>query len=193
MYRMNLLLKIIIIFLIVIAIIISNNYITLWFLLVLLTFYNYKTNKLLVIDIFLIIFLALVSRIGSLLIFYKFFYLFDLILTLSIKITFKDRRLLKYLFRKYENKSLKREFYDNNIKDVLDYNEKQKNKLYDESISIDDKVARDLDRKYLQSKIRFNGYSTNSMKTVKLSWNTIDTMILLLFVLLFLIMCLIGR
>lgn len=190
---MNLLLKIIIIFLIVIAIIISNNYITLWFLLVLLTFYNYKTNKLLVIDIFLIIFLALVSRIGSLLIFYKFFYLFDLILTLSIKITFKDRRLLKYLFRKYENKSLKREFYDNNIKDVLDYNEKQKNKLYDESISIDDKVARDLDRKYLQSKIRFNGYSTNSMKTVKLSWNTIDTMILLLFVLLFLIMCLIGR
>lgn len=193
MYRMNLLLKIIVCFLIILTIIISNNYITLWALLVLLTFYNYKDNKLLIFDVFLIILLAIASRIDGLLFFYKLFYLFVLIYTFYFNITFKDRRLFKYLFRKYENKSLKQEFYDNNINDILDYNEKQKNKLYNESVSIDDKVVRDLDRKYLQSKIRFNGYCTKRMKTVKLNWNTIDTMILTLFILLFLIVCLIGR
>lgn len=193
MYKMNLLLKIIIIFLVVLSIIISNNYITLWALLVLLTFYNYKNIKLLVIDVFLIILLAVVSRITDLLLLYKIIYLFDLIYTFILTISFKDKRLFKYLFKKYENKTLKEEFYDANIKDILDYNEKQKDKLYNESVSIDDKIIRDLDRKYLQSKIRFNGYSRDSNKTVNVTWNKIDTMLLILSIIVFIIICLIGR
>lgn len=193
MYKMNLLLKIIITFFVVLSIIISNNYITLWALLVLLTFYNYKNIKLLVIDVFLIILLAIVSRIIPLLVLYKIVYLFNLIYTFILTISFKDKRLFKYLFKKYENKSLKEEFYNANIKDILDYNEKQKEKLYNESVSIDDKVIRDLDRKYLQSKIRFNGYSTDNNRTVKLAWNRIDTMLLLLSIIVFIIICLIGR
>ena len=56
----------------------------------------------------------------------------------------------------------------------------------------EDKIDNDLERHYLQSKIRFNGYCDIEDKTVKFKWTKIDTMILIMSILLF-ILCVIFR
>ncbi len=187
MYKMNLYLKMILTLLSIIITIITGNYIILWILLVCLTFLNYRKDRhLLIIDLILIISLAISSRIGDFLILYKLLFIVSIIVTFIYFLTKEENKQLKLLFGKDSNNSTRDSFYNKYYNSILESNRKKVIDKYGD-ISFDEKVNNDLERKYLQSRIRFNGFVNKNIYD-RIKWNRIDIMILILAILLFCIM-----
>lgn len=177
MYKMNILLKFIFTLLTIAIVFITNNRIILWLFLLLLTFYNlYKDKKiLLVIDIILIILLGLSKDNEIFLISFKIIYIINYILTVCNSLTF-DIGI---------GKSTKINYFENNFDKIVERINENKNKLYDESVSIDNKIETDLERNYLQSKIRYYNYSS---KSKWYNWNRIDTLVLIIILIIFVLL-----
>ena len=180
MYKMSLLLKIIIAILIIVTVVITNNKIILWLLLFIMSLYHLRKNKkLLTIDLILVLLLGFSVNYDICLLIFKIIFIIDFIITFYKSLSLDEKKIL---FRK---KTTSKMMYCEDIFDKIVYriNEK-KNIMYDEDVSIDKKVENDLARSYLQARIRF--YEKEPKKK-KIKWNRIDTLILLLAIIIFLI------
>lgn len=191
MYKMNLYLKIIITFLALLVIIISNNYITLWFLLLVFTYINLfnKKYKLLSLSFILIFLLAVANRLEDYLIVYKVAFIFSILISFMNYLNSKDKKYIKYCFDNNRNKTLREDFNNEYFDKIYQYNKNMVNDKYGD-VSFDNKIENDLERKYLQSRIRFNGYGLNNSNN-KIEWNRIDVLLLIFSILVFCIMIII--
>lgn len=180
MYKMNLLLKFIIVILTLAIVAISNNRIVLWLLLFVLTFYNFfKNNKvLLFIDLVLVFLLGLSTKTDVGLILFKIIFIINYLITVYLSLSLEDKKVLVK-----ENHSEKEKYFEDNFDKIVKNINEKKNKLYDKETPIDGKIERELERKYLQSRIRYYGINFSNNSFYK--WTKIDTMILLLAVVLF--------
>ena len=191
MYKMNIFLKLILTFLTLLVLLFTNSYIILWLLLLVITFLNYrKSNNILIYDILLVVLLAVVSRVNYLTVLYKILFFMNIIITLFYYLSLKEKKCLYSLYKGDKTNS-KEKFYELVFNDTFENNKKIVNNKYGD-INFDEKIQYDLDRKYLQSKIRFNGYYRKS-NNLKIVWNKIDTMILLFSILIFIIMIILSR
>jgi hypothetical protein len=89
----------------------------------------------------------------------------------------------KQIFRK--KTTAKKMYYEDNFDKIVNRINERKNKLYDEEVSIDNKIEESLARSYLQARIRYYGYA--SKKKYNNTWNRIDTLIVLFSIVLFII------
>ena len=194
MYKINFYLKLFIVLLIMIVIAMTYNYFVLWSLLVALTIFNYlfSNKKILLIDYALIGLILLSYIFDPLLYLFKIAFIVNLLFSLFDSLTSKERKFFKILFKDIDKKNRKEIFYKQNYNNVIDTNKKLASDVYKVEIMNEDKIDNDLERHYLQSKIRFNGYCDIEDKTVKFKWTKIDTMILIMSILLF-ILCVIFR
>lgn len=180
MYKMNLLLKFIIVILTIALVVIINNRIILWLLLVLLTFYNLlKNKKLLLIDFVLVILLGLSTSNIIYLLLFKILFIFNYLITVYKGLTTDEKKILVR-----ENSSAKIDYFEKSFERVVKNINEKKIGLYDDELSIDKKIEKDLERSYLQARIRYYGLSNNKWY----NWNRIDTLVLLLFLVIFVIM-----
>ena len=190
MYNMNFYLKILILILSILITVFSGNFIVLWLLLFILTFINLWSNhkKQLLFDCILIILLALVNRVNELLFIYKILFIINLIVTFISCLVDDEKKIIK----KSDNKNLKNIFYKNNYKKIYEKNFNKIKNIYGDEIINDDIVLEDLERHYLQSKIRFYGYEKKDEKKF-LKFEKIDFAILLFVIFVFIILMVIGR
>lgn len=189
MYKVNFYLKLLILFLTFVIVALTSNYIILWFLLAILTFIHFysKNKKLIFLDLLLVVFLGVSYKLCSLLFLYKIIYLIDIVITFIISLLFKEKRFFKLLFNMYDNKSNKTRFYEENYNDILLNNENKAFVKYGSDISINDKSKEDLDRKYLQAKIRFYGYNERNTPLF-FKWTKTDSILLALVLIIFIIL-----
>ena len=194
MYKINFYLKLFIVLLIMIVIAMTYNYFILWSLLLGLTIFNYMLDnkKLLTIDMILFVMILIVRVFNPFLYIFKIIFIINVILSLFDSLSSKERKFFKILFKDINNKNRKELFYKQNYNYVLGTNKKLASDVYKVEIMNEERINDDLERHYLQSKIRFNGYCDIEDKTVTFKWTKIDTMILLLSILLFII-CIIFR
>lgn len=194
MYKINFYLKLFIVLLIMIVIAMTYNYFILWSLLLGLTIFNYMLDnkKLLTIDMILFVMILIVRVFNPFLYIFKIIFIINVILSLFDSLSSKERKFFKILFKDINNKNRKELFYKQNYNYVFDTNKKLASDVYKVEIMNEERINDDLERHYLQSKIRFNGYCDIEDKTVTFKWTKIDTMILLLSILLFII-CIIFR
>ena len=194
MYKMNFYLKILLVLLISTVVCFTSNFIILWLLLVLLTCSNWRDNlsPLKVFDIVLIFLLAIAKDINLILIFFKVLYIINLVLTFIFTLNRLDKLYLKSKFSRTDTRGLKRHFYNKNRKKVTEYVNSEKDRLYTKDVQINDKVNSLLARRYNESKIRFNELTARELKDVKLNWTRIDTLILVLAIILFVMYVIFG-
>jgi len=194
MYKINLYLKLFIIFLLMIVIAMTYNYYILWALLIALSIFNFFFNnkKVLLID-FVLISILLLSYVFHLLLYvYRIAYIISLLFTLKDILSSKEKRFFKQLFKGIDKKSRRQIFYEQKYNYVLDTNRKLSNDIYKIDLISEEKINSDLERHYLQSKIRFNGYCDLEEKKIKFKWRKRDTLILIISIILFII-CIIYR
>ena len=180
---MNILLRFITTILTIAIVMLANNRIVLWVLLVLLTFYNLlksKNKKLLLIDLILVILLGLSTKDDIYLLVFKIIFIIDFLLTTYDRLTSLDENNL--INRK---NSIKEDYFENSFDRVVKRINDKKETMYDSSVSIDDRIKKDLERSYLQSKIRYYGLSS---KNKCYNWNIKDTLVLLIFLIVFVIL-----
>ena len=188
MYKINDTLKYIILFLIILSIAFINNIIILWLYLLLISVYNlYKRNKILSFISFILIILLVLSQ-NNLVI----FFFFKLLLIIDLLLTFYS-----YFFKtgktiRIGNRKLRTMFYENNFDKVVENINKKKDVYYGEDILTDDEIERTLERKFLESRIRFYGFNKKS-KIRKNGWNKLDILLLLFSIVIFIILIIIGR
>lgn len=183
MYKMNLLLKFIITILFISIIVIANNRIVLWLLLFLLTFYNlYKYKKIsLFIDLLLVLLLGFSTQNEICLLVFKLLFIINILITVYYTLNMEEKLLLIN-----EKTSEKQKYFENNFDRIVNNIKERKNSLYDEDTSIDSKIERDLERNYLQSKIRYYNISNSNNKYY--NWNRIDILILIFVIIVFVIL-----
>lgn len=187
---MNKFLKIILSFLIILAVIITNNKIILWVFLLLLTIYNfYKNNKLLILaDIILVAFLALSLNYDFALFLFKIGYIITFLYTLYLSYFSVYKGVVKV-----RRKKLQILFNEENFDNIVNKINNKKDEYYEEDVNVNEEIERDLNRKYLQSRIRFYGFNKiTTYKKKNNSWLVIDTLILLFAIIIFIIILLIG-
>ena len=189
MYKMNLYLKLFILLLTFIITCITGNYIVLWFLLACLTFIDLSNGryKLIVFNLLLVVLFSLSYKKIILLIIYKVLFLISVLLTFICSLKYNDKRFFKLFFNIYDNRSIKRRFYDDNYKIVADNTLEKAKSIYPEAFSLVKKNERDLDRRYLQARIRFYGYN-GECAPIKIKWCRSDTLILILSIIVFIIL-----
>ena len=192
MYKMNFYLKNLIALLSIILSIISNNLIVLWLLLFILTFINFwsKNKKQLLIDLILVILLGISSRINSFLMIYKLLFVINVLYLLLVNYSTLEKKYITSLFN-HKDLSIRERFNKNDFKNVVDYNQNKKSLIYHDDVNIDSKIKDDLDRHYLQARIRFYGYNNESSN--RFIWNKIDYLILIFVIFVFVILLVIGR
>ncbi len=185
MYKINIFLKIFILLLSVVIAIISNNYIVLWFLISILFLINLLCNnkKQLLINFLLTIIITISNR------FYIFLLIFKIIFIFNVIYTFYDTLLTKEKYFFIE-KNTKNKFFEKNYNFFYNKNKKIIINKYYKISNLNFVTIKDLQRHYLQSRIRFNGYFYNYNNFY---WDRIDTLILLFSIILFIIFLLIGR
>ncbi len=188
MYKMSVFLKLIILLLLTIVVIVTNNYFVLWLLLVLLTFINFKLKHRLefIIDLILIILLILVIVYSKFLVLYKLLLIINLILTTIRVLEDREKSFLKSTFTHKNNKYYRTKFYEDSFNKIYDDNKKKVIEEYNNASLVDDTIEDSLERKYLQARMRFYGYKENNEEF--LEWTKLDTMILMLFLLIFMIL-----
>ena len=181
MYKMNILLKIFITLLIITIVVITNNKIILWLLLFIMSLYHLNKYKLLlIIDLLLVVLLGLSVNYDACLLLFKIIFLADYFISFYKKLSIDDKKIL---FRKKTTSKMM--YYEDNFDKIINKINDNKNRLYNKDVLIDKKVEEDLARSYLQARIRFYGTSYKNKKKIK--WNKIDTLILLLSIIIFLI------
>ena len=181
MYKMNILLKFIFVILTISIVVITNNRIELWLMLLLLSIYNLHKNKKISIfvDLLLVLLLGFSTNYEICLLLFKILFIINFIITIFNSLSLEEKKLLVR-----ENTSSKLDFYEENFDRIVKNINERKMNIYDEGVSIDNRIERDLERSYLQSKIRFN----NSNKNNYYKWNKIDSLFLLFFIVVFVIL-----
>ena len=179
---MNILLKFIFTLLTISIVVITNNRIILWLFLLLLTFYNlYKYKKISLFVCFILIPLLGFSKDNEIfLLIFKLIFIVNFLLTIYNNLTDDDKRLLVK-----EKRTTKLDFFENNFERIVKNIKEKKQELYDEDVSIDDRIENDLERQYLQARIRYYNYNS---KKKWYNWNRIDTLVLLLLLIVFVIL-----
>lgn len=189
MYKMNALLKLIIFFLIIISITITNNYIILWLALVILTYYDiFKHNNIFhfVIDLILIVLLFLIKEVPIVISLFKIIYIIKITIMMLITINKDDITFFKSMFIKEGHSMNREDFYNTYFERKKEENIKKiEENYFNEDINYEI-INSDLDRLYLESKLRFNGYNKSSNK-YSINWAKIDSMILILSIIIFII------
>ncbi len=191
MYRVNIFIRFLILILLYVIIIFTYNPIINWLLFITIVFLHflYKKYYFLFIDLIISLILFLSNYYVELFLPFKLFMIVLFTIEFITTMNLNEKLLLNLIFNKKKNKILRSSFYDNNIKKVNNYNKSMVMKVYEnEDINIDGKNIRDLDRLYLQSRIRFNGIKRNGDKDLYIKINKIDIMILLLAIILFVIL-----
>ncbi len=190
MYRINLFVRFLILIMLYVIIIFTCNPIINWLLFVTLVLLHlfFKKYYSLFLDLIVAIVLFLTNYYAQLLLPYKLclivLYTIFFITTLNLR----EKLSLNLIFNKKKNKILRSSFYDDNYKKVNVYNKEKVLEVYQrEGIDIDEKNIRDLDRLYLQSRIRFNGFKGNNNNSY-FKVNKIDIMVLLLSIIIFAIL-----
>ena len=193
MYNMNFYLKFLILILSIIITIFTGNFIVLWLLLFILTFINLWSDhkKQLLFDFVLIVLLAVANRINELLFIYKILFIINIIITFVVSLTEDEKYFLKKI-RESENKNLKNNFYKKYYEKINDENLKKNKNIYGDEIINEDVVNEDLERHYLQSKIRFYGYEKKDEKII-FKFEKIDFVLLFFVIFVFIILMIIGR
>lgn len=188
MYKMSVFLKLIILLLLTIVVIVTNNYFVLWLLLVLLTFINFKLKHRLefILDLILIVLLILVIVYSKFLVLYKLLLIINLILTTIRVLENREKSFLKSTFTHKNYKYYRTKFYEDSFNKIYDDNKKKVIEEYNNASLVDDTIEDSLERKYLQARMRFYGYKENNEEF--LEWTKLDTMILMLFLLIFMIL-----
>ena len=183
MYKMNLLLKLFITVLTIFIVVITNNRISLWLLLVLVSFYHlHKKNYILIVlDLVLVVLLGLSKDNELALLIFKIGYIIVFLVTMCLTVTKSE-----LVIRNTNNKTLMKKYYEDNYERFVKSINVKKEKLYDEEVSIDNKIERDLERKYLQSRIRYN--DVYKVKENSGKWTKIDTLILIFTIIMFVIL-----
>ena len=183
MYKMSLLLKLIIIILTITIVVISNNRIILWLILFVLSLFHLKMSKKIIIllDLILVLLLGLSVNEEVCLLIFKIIFIIDCFITIVLRLSNEDK---KVLFRKKTTSKLM--YYEDKFDKIVSRINEKKNKIYDEDVSIDKKIEEDLDRNYLQAKIRY--MKSSKIKKRYFTWNRIDTLILLLAITVFMIL-----
>ena len=182
MYKMNSLILFIFTLLTLTIVIIADNRIILWLLLVILTFYNLHKNKKVsfFIDLILVLLLGLSKDNEMYLIMFKLIYILNFIITIYNYVL--SNNLLFLINRK---RSTKLNYYNDNFEKIVEKINNKKKELYDDDVSIDDRIEKELERSYLQSRIRY--YSLYK-KNKCYNWNRIDTLVLLFILVVFIIL-----
>ena len=191
MYRVNIFIRFLILILLYVIIIFTYNPIINWLLFVMIVLLHilYKKYYFLFIDLIISLILFLSCYYVELFLPFKIFMIVLFTIEFITTMNLNEKLLLNLIFNKKKNKILRSSFYDNNIKKVNNHNKSMIMKIYrSEDINIDGKNIRDLDRLYLQSRIRFNGIKRNGDKDLYIKINKIDIMILLLAIILFVIL-----
>lgn len=184
MYKPNLFLKIIITVLIAIIVAITNNYSLLWLMLLLISLINYiyKNNFQLFFDLIMVFILISGKYIWGMILIFRIIFLISLLLSFKGSLEIEEKQFIKNLYFPENNKKLKNKLFKKIFDDVVEKNKEEKEKIYTEEVFLDNKIEKDLDRLYLQSKIRFYG-----RKTVDFKWCYIDTLILIVSIVMFII------
>ena len=181
MYKMNFYLKLIIILFVSIITVVTNNYVILWSFFALIVLIKCKEHM--ISNLILLIVLLSSYLLSILLIIYKILFILDMLVLFVKTLTFNEKKALQMLFKR-NNKSLRISFYEENFDNIVEYNKTKIKELYKDDVSIDDKIESDLERHYLQARIRF--YGINNSITFK--WTYIDIMILILCIILFILL-----
>ena len=178
MYKMNELLKFIIVILTISIVILTGNRIILWLFLFPLTIYHFYKNKkiLMIFDFILVLLLAFSTHYIFCLYIFKVLYL--IIYLLTVKKHFN-------IYKK-DNKSSKIKFYEEHFDKIVKDINKRKKEIYDEDVNIDSAIERNLERSYLQAKIRYYDIINDDVNKIK--FNRIDILILCLSIIIFLIL-----
>ena len=194
MYKVNFYLKIFIILLVMMSVAMTFNYYILWALLIALSIFNFFFNnkKILLIDCILVTILLLSYIYRPLIYVYKIAFIVNIIISFIDSFTSKEKKFFKILFKDMEKKNRRNEFYEQKYNYILETNKKLSNEVYKIDLINEDKINSDLERHYLQSKIRFNGYCDIEDKKVTFKWTYIDTIILIVSIILF-VLCIIFR
>ena len=103
-----------------------------------------------------------------------------------ISLNKNDISFLKSMFVKKGYNMNKESFYNNYFERIKDENIKKIQENYLNEDINNEIISKDLDRLYLESKIRFNGYN-KSNNEYSINWTKIDSMILALSIILFII------
>lgn len=194
MYKVNFYLKLFVILLVMMSVAMTFNYYILWALLIALSIFNFFFNnrKILLIDCILVAILLLSYISTPLLYVYKIAFILNVVISFIDSLTSKEKKFFKILFKDMEKKNRRNEFYEQKYNYILNTNRKLSNEVYKIDLINEDKINSDLERHYLQSKIRFNGYCDIEDKKVTFKWTYIDTMIFILSIILF-VLCIIFR
>lgn len=194
MFKMNLYLKLIIIISFSILLLFINNYIVLLLLLLLLFVVGLlvKNAKSLLIDLLLLLLFILSCYFPFVLVIYKILFIFNMIYLFIKNLSIKEKKYFYGLNNKYD-KSSRREFYYSQVfEDIKNKNLKRAKNIYSDDVSIDNVIESDLERSYLQAKIRFYGYKDESFDSIKFSWRRLDTEIALFCVIIFILCIIFG-
>ena len=188
MYKVNTTLRFFILLLIVCSIVFINSRLILWLYLLIISVYNiYKRNILLsFVSIILNILFPLSVNNVIILFFFKLVLILDFIYTFYIYfINVNDST-------KKVRKKVKSKFFQDNYDKIVDSINKKKEQYYVRDISTDGEIERVLERRYLESRIRFYGFSDSS-DTKEDYWTKIDTLILAISIIIFILIIIIGR
>ena len=147
-----------------------------------------KKKLLYSIDILLFILLFFINNIYVLFIF-RIVFINDIVATFIMSLTSKEKRYLMGSFR-IRNKDIKSDFFNENYEKVLDYNKRKIKNIYQDSEIPDSKIKSDLERRYLQARIRFYGIDS---KYNKIKWSNLDTLVLLFTIIIFMLFIFLNR
>lgn len=188
MYKMKLLLKFIITVLSIIGVIVTNNFYVLLSFLVATTILLFINNKKLLSLFSLLLLLYLIFSLNPWYLFIKFVVIIFIIYLFIIYLTIRQKLFLKGKFR---DKNIRKSFYERNIKNTISNLETKAEENYGNKIEIKDKVNSDLERQFLQSRIRFFGFKNSQSYQYETSWKRLDYLILLFSIILFVIILII--
>ncbi len=186
MYKMNLFLKILITLLLTIVIILSNNYYVFWLLLLInIGLSIYKEDKITVtINLANLVVLFLSNYIKTFLLVFKLLFIINLVVSFLHFISEDEKKYIKSNYKGRRKNSLRIALYEKVFPKVLEKNKKKAKDIYGDNIDVDDKIEQDLERLYLQSRIRFYGFNN----TYTLKWTYIDTLILFFSLVIFILL-----
>lgn len=187
MYKVNLFLKVIIAILLIISVIITNNYYVLFIMLLTSAFIYSIQRKILLFAIGFLLLIYLIFTTESYYLVIKLYLLFSTIYLFNLFLSIRQKTYFVGKYYKYSNIKRRDAFYEKNYNNILSNIKNNVDMTYDNEVSIDNKVRRDLERSYLQSRIRFFGFRNINNYHYESRWKKLDYMILLFSIILFII------
>lgn len=182
MCNTNLILRIITVCVFSLIVLFLDNYYLFWLLLFYLLLLsivdkNYKSLLINFAIALILLFCLYTSKIRVVL---KLLFIVNFVLLFFTSFSKKDREYIRYRTTYSDGvKARKNLFYNKHYDKISDYNKKKCSKVYNNDISLKNKINTDMDEYYLQGKIRFFGYSNKITNTFYSSWTLYDTLFLI--------------